>query len=144
VARYILKYSAASVCPSGAFPARTSTLRPYLAINLLTATKSFACYALIDSGADDCIFPASFAAQLGIDYLTGRHYPFGGVGKKDQDAYFFDVEMDIVGIIRYQLAIGFTTSLEQNGHGLLGQNGFFDRFSLGFHHPRGVFALYTP
>ena len=113
-------------------------------MKLLNGSAALACYALVDSGADECIFPASFAAQLGLNYLSGRHYPFGGVGKKDQEAYFFDVEMDIVGIVKYRQAIGFTASLEQNGHGLLGQNGFFDRFSLGFHHPRGVFAIYTP
>ena len=75
MARYVLKYRAIAVNPNAAFPARLATLRPYVAINLFNGTRSFRSYALIDSGADDCIFPASFAAQLGLNYLNGRLYP---------------------------------------------------------------------
>lgn len=143
MARYVLKYRAIAVNPNAAFPARLATLRPYVAINLFSGTRSFRSYALIDSGADDCIFPASFAAQLGLNYLNGRLYPFGGAGGGNQDAYFFDLEMDIIGISRYPVPIGFSPSIERFGHGVLGQNGFFDHFSLGFHLARGVFSIYT-
>jgi hypothetical protein len=104
----------------------------------------FPCYALIDSGADDCIFPASFGRQLGLDIQTGRHYPFGGAGSVNLDAYFFDIQIAIPGIRRsYNLAVGFTEALEPQGCGLLGQNGFFDRFSVRFNHSRGIITINT-
>lgn len=143
MARYVLKYRAIVVAPNAAFPARRTTQRPYVAIDLFNGTRSFRSYALIDSGADDCIFPASFARQLGLNYLAGRHYPFGGAGDGNQDAYFFDLELDIIDISRYAVPIGFSPSVEKFGHGVLGQNGFFDRFSLSFHLARGVFSIYT-
>jgi hypothetical protein len=143
VARREFRYSSASVNPTDAFPARRTTLRPYLALNLLNGSRLFSCYGLIDSGADDCIFPASFARQLGFELLSGRRYPFGGVGSQGQEAYFFEIEMEIVNIGRRMVSVGFTTSLDQRGHGLLGQNGFFDRFSVRFDHKKGTFTVYS-
>ena len=125
------------------FPQRTSTLRPYLALNLINSFHSVRCYALIDSGADDSVFPASFAKQLGLDFAQGRHYPFGGAADGNQDAYFFDLDVEVVGITRYSASVGFSAALEKWGHGLLGQNGFFDRFPLEFDLPSGIFALHT-
>jgi hypothetical protein len=109
---------------------------------LTRALESFKCYALIDSGADDCVFPASFAKQLGLDIAKGRHYPFGGAADGNQDAYFFDLDIEIVGITTYSASVGFSLALEKWGHGLLGQNGFFDRFPLEFDLSRGIFALH--
>jgi len=105
-------------------------------------TPDLHCYALIDSGADDCIFPASFGRQLGLDIATGRHYPFGGAGSNNLAAYFFDMQLGIPGIRKsYKVAIGFTEALE--GHGLLGQNGFFDRFSVRFNQARGMIIIHV-
>jgi len=39
------------------------------------------------------------------------------------------------------MPIGFTTALENAGIGLLGQNGFFDRFRIGFNLRKGIFTL---
>jgi hypothetical protein len=96
----------------------------------------------VDSGADDCIFPASFGAQLGLDVPVGRHYPFGGAGGGGpQDAYFFDLQIAIQNVAKYHIPIGFTAALEDFGIGLLGQNGFFDRFRVGFNFKKGIFTL---
>jgi hypothetical protein len=144
VPRYVLNYRLHQVIPSDAFPVRKNTPRPYLALNLINNNRAFRCYGLVDSGADDCIFPASFARQLGLDYQAGKHYQFGGAGEGDQSAYFFDLGLEIVGIIKYSIPIGFSPIMDKFGAGVLGQNGFFDHLSLGFHLPRGVFAIYTP
>ncbi|MGH9742738.1 MAG: hypothetical protein ACRD51_10340 [Candidatus Acidiferrum sp.] len=118
-------------------------MRLYLAVSLFNGHASFPCYGLIDSGADDCIFPASFARYLGFELASGKTYRFGGVASLGQEAYFFDLEMVIAGIIPHKLAVGFTTSLDQRGHGLLGQNGFFDRFAIRFDHRKRSFSIYT-
>jgi hypothetical protein len=142
VPRSVFKYTTANVNPTAAFPARRVTLRPYLALNLLTGSRSFSCYALIDSGADDCIFPAMFVQRLGLEFHSGRRYSFGGVGSSGQEAYFLDVDVDIVGVAMHTLSVGFSTSLDGRGHGLLGQNGFFERFSVRFDHKKGTFTIF--
>jgi hypothetical protein len=112
-------------------------------LNLHSGQRSFSCYGLIDSGADDCIFPATFAGQLGFDFRLGRRYPFGGVGSRGHEAYFFDVQMEIIGVGTHTVSTGFTPALDLRGHGLLGQNGFFERFSVRFDHKKGTFIVYS-
>jgi len=142
VANYVLSYSVDPTNPSPAFPNRTTTCRPRLAVTLISGNESFACYALIDSGADDCIFPASFGTVLGLNVRTGRHYTFGGAGGGGvQSAYFFDLQIAIQNVGKYKMPIGFTTALQNAGIGLLGQNGFFDRFRIGFNLRKGIFTL---
>jgi len=143
VARRIFKYSSASVNPTEAFPTRRKTLTPYLALNLVNGPRSFSCYGLVDSGADDCIFPASFGEQLGLELQSGRQYSFGGVGSESQEAYFFEIEMEVVGVGRCTISAGFSRSLDRRGHALLGQNGFFEQFSVRFDHKKAIFTVYS-
>jgi hypothetical protein len=113
-----------------------------MAVALASASAIFPCFALVDSGADDCLFPASYAMKLGLKVLAGRHYTFGGAGSTYlQDAYFFDLEMMIQNLGSYLTPIGFTTALEGHGMGVLGQNGFFDHFRVGFNLRKGIFTL---
>lgn len=141
---YVLNYSGPRATPSAAFPTRKSTPRPYLALNLINGNNTFKCYGLIDYGADDCIFPSSFAPTLGLQHLTGRHYPYGGAGDGKQDAYFFDLQMEIIGVTQLSLPIGFSTAMDRWGHGVLGQNGFFDQVPVSFDLRQGKFCLYLP
>ncbi len=90
------------------------------------------CYAVADSGADDTIFPASFAPRLGFVLTTGRYYEFDGAGSNNQSAWFFDIQISIGTVISYQASVGFTKALEAAGIGLLGQHSFFDRFKVEF------------
>lgn len=116
--------------------------RPHLPVTLVSGDAHFPCFAMVDSGADDCIFPASFGVTLGLNVPTGRHYPFGGAGGGGvQIAYFFDLQLVVHGVGRYQMPIGFTDALEDHGIGLLGQNGFFSRFRVGFNFRKGIFTL---
>lgn len=101
----------------------------------------FPCYAIVDSGADDCVFPASFAPRIGLDYRQGAYYEFGGAGSQNQPAGFFDLALSIGTAIQYQARIGFTPALDGTGMGLLGQHGFFDRFKVQFDLQNGVFYL---
>lgn len=142
--RFALNYSRETAIPSAAFPHRKLTPRPYLALNLIARPKSLRCYALIDSGADDNVFPSSFAEQLGLDVTKGRHYSFSGAGSVGQDAFFFEIDIEILGITRFSSPVGFSPALNKWGHGLLGQNGFFDRFPVEFDLPNGLFALHVP
>jgi hypothetical protein len=101
-------------------------------VTLLNGTRDFSCYAIVDSGADDCMFPGVFAAQIGLELTSGRPYVFSGAGSRGQLAYFFEIEIEIAGALKYQLPIGFTQAMDAARVGLLGQNGFFDRFNVAF------------
>jgi len=78
------------------------------------------------------MFPGLFAAQIGLDLTAGRPYSFSGAGSRGQLAYFFDIEVEIAGVLKYQLPVGFTQAMDASRVGLLGQNGFFDRFTVSF------------
>jgi hypothetical protein len=110
---------------------------------LSRAGRDFGCYAIVDSGADDCIFPSLFAAQLGLELSQGRSYVFSGAGSQGQRAYFFDIEIEIPGVLKYPLSVGFTEAMDASRAGLLGQNGFFDRLNVGFQLRDRTFTLET-
>jgi hypothetical protein len=65
-------------------------------------------------------------------FTSGRPYLFSGAGSRGQLAYFFDLEIEIAGVLKYQLSVGFTQAMDASRVGLLGQNGFFDRFNVSF------------
>jgi len=48
--------------------------RPYLPVTIINpdSNKQIKVYALIDTGADECAFPASFAPLLGHNLLAGQ------------------------------------------------------------------------
>lgn len=118
---------------TAAFPTRTSTPRPILPVKLQSATATWTAGAIVDSGADDCVFPVSFASHLGLDIANNtRTFIFGGAGSKNQTAYFFDLKVTFGDFVSYKLPIGFSSALESVGIGLLGQNGFFENFAVSF------------
>jgi hypothetical protein len=103
-----------------------------LRVTLIHGGRDFSCYAIVDSGADDGMFPSAFAAQIGLELATGQPYLFSGAESRGQIAYFFDIELEIAGVQKYHLPVGFTQAMDTSRVGLLGQNGFFDRFDVFF------------
>jgi hypothetical protein len=89
------------------------------------------------------MFPSVFATQIGLDFTSGRPYLFSGAGSRGQLAYFFDLEIEIAGVLKYQLPVGFTQAMDASRVGLLGQNGFFDRFDVSFQLRDRKFILET-
>lgn len=105
--------------------------------------REFHCYAIVDSGADDCLFPAVFAAQIGLRLSKGRPYTFSGAGSHRQVAYFFEIGLEIIEVLNARLSIGFTEALNASRIGLLGQNGFFDRVDVTFRLRERTFIIET-
>lgn len=132
MAKFSANYSLVPIKSSEAFPKRTSTYRPYLNVTLIHGERTFRCHATADSGADDCVFPSIFASCIGLNLTAGRPYLFSGAGSQDQVAYFFDIEIEIGGGPRYHLPVGFAQTMAISRVGVLGQNGFFDRFDVHF------------
>jgi hypothetical protein len=83
-------------------------------------------------------------SEHSLDWMSrpADNDPFGGAGGGGQQvAYFFDLQLVIPGINRYRVPLGFTTALDRQGIGLLGQNGFFDRFQVAFDLRNRIFVL---
>ena len=102
---------------------------PILIRNLRTK-QSIGYEALVDSGSDHCIFSSEIAEIIGIDFATGERDDIGGVvADQKRPIYFHDVEISVGGNV-HPIRAAFMPDLSTSGHGLLGQEGFFDLFSF--------------
>jgi hypothetical protein len=138
VAIHTLAYSYFDIPSSEAFPQGRRAPRPVLKLTLINPDNNahqLACYAIIDSGADHCVFPRSFMEPLGFDPHACPTEMIAGVGSKNVPTHYTNATLDLQGIVQYQAYIGFTTGLEELGLGLLGQMGSFDRFRVHFRLP---------
>src|SRR5260221_14059390 len=75
-----VSYANFSCPPTPAFPNGHVARRPILQLTIVNGAKQISCYAILDSGADFCTFPLSFAIQLGLDPLQARSQPTAGLG----------------------------------------------------------------
>jgi len=155
---HAIPYSSFQCTPSPAFPSGYVARRPILRLTLIANGRAFNCFADVDSGADKCAFPVSFASQLGLDVLTNpRVSSTSGVGSSQVPIHYWNIRMVIPFLVATQPGtpptvimlpidadIGFTTGLEAQGMGLLGQDGFFDRTKVLFDRAQGVFHIETP
>jgi hypothetical protein len=134
--------------PDAAFLTRKSIKRPILAVVLEKNGKSIAALAIVDSGADSCIFPASLASALGITIPNQNVYVFSGTAEEPQLAYFETVRATIWNRdnkdqpFQFDLYAGFCETLEHVGLGLLGQEGLFSSHQVQFHHAQNYFDIF--
>lgn len=128
-----MKFSYRRLQLSGESPIFGPTLlKPIIPITLEFGERSLRYPALIDSGADFCIFEAQLGAYLGLDVESGQPEYFGGVQERGGAvAYFHNVSL-IVGGQRHDVRIGFSPDVAQYGYGILGQIGFFSFFVVKF------------
>lgn len=98
-------------------------------------TSSIRYEVLIDSGADGCMLNAEIAEAIGIkDIKGGEPFTFSGVTGKTEVAYNHTVTIKLKDC-SYQTKVGFSDGFSNNGYGIVGQKGFFDRFSITFDYP---------
>ena len=90
-------YAQIQVPPSDPFPSGQVVKRPVAIAYIRTSgsTKGMRCYVCLDSGADHCVFPATFAPILGIDILTLKKHMTGGVGSSANPTYYTDLEINL-------------------------------------------------
>jgi hypothetical protein len=147
-----IPYSDLRVRPDAAFPDRRSLDRPIVALLLTRGEKSVIAYATVDSGADNCVFPASIGLALGIDLPNPRSSLFSGSRDEPQVAYYEEIDVTILPIeseqistdqepLSFSLYAGFCDTLEHVGMGLLGHAGFFSRFEVRFHAAMRYFEI---
>lgn len=87
--------------------------------------------ALLDSGADDCLFPALLGREIGLDVEEGKKQFFSGVGSAGNISYFHKVKIAFKLSeypFEFECYAGFSTAMDLVKFGLLGRYGFFDLF----------------
>ncbi|HXT61909.1 MAG TPA: hypothetical protein VN696_02630 [Pyrinomonadaceae bacterium] len=98
--------------------------------------------ALVDSGANACIFPESVGTLLGIDVPSGRPHSFYGLANQEAPGFMHRVQLQVTGIpIWVEIEAGFVTG--ENILPLLGQAGFFENFQVVFERYKRQFEINT-
>ncbi len=77
---YVFGNSRFDLQASDPFPNGQSVWRPIVKTELSADRKKLSCLMWLDSGADHCVFPLSFALLLGLDTLEMKTHLTGGVG----------------------------------------------------------------
>ena len=140
-----LPYFPFQIAPNPAFPQGAVAWRPMLFCKLSANNKGFNCIVEADTGADNTVFPLSFAVALGLDPLSMPKNTTGGVGSSANVTYWQNIEIELPQLgVTIPIYAGFTSAMEAQGIGLLGQKGFFDRFNVSFHHKIKIFQVEIP
>jgi hypothetical protein len=143
-----LSFTHLRLSPTEAYPHRQTLGYPLLPVELRHGRHHARVMGLIDSGADDCIFPSALGRLLGLTVETGKKQPFMGAGALSNLAYFHRVKLSFtLDDTTFQSAayVGFSTAMDIPKIGLLGRIGFFDRFQQVSFHPKEEFVeLVTP
>ena len=116
--------------PTEVFPDRKVVLKPFIQIQLWNKekTKNSRAWALIDSGADDCIFNAKLGEMIGLNIMDAPKGKYRGIGKGFITAFFHNIFIEVGGWKRPCYA-GFSYEIPMS---FLGQKGFFDLYRIEF------------
>jgi hypothetical protein len=104
--------------------------RPFVKLVLRNGGREEACSALVDSGADYCLFPTRLIENLELspaDVLR-RSETEGYGSEQGSKTQFWNLAISIEEKISFTAAVGFSESQNQREWGVLGRNGFFDQF----------------
>ena len=116
-------------------------LKPIIPVKISHNGKSARYAALIDSGADFCIFDAHIGEYLGIDIESGDKEIFGGIQEAPSSVAYFHKIILTVGDWEYKTVVGFSYEIARHGYGILGQHGFFNLFEIIFDYSGGEIKL---
>ena len=135
MAQITYSYRTVQVPASAPFP-QGQTLHKPMTIATLTAASGerLRCLVLLDTGADSCVFPLAMAIALKIDVLSLPKNITGGVGSNSNVTYYDNLSIDLDNGVVFSAYVGFTEGMDPHGIGLLGQEGFFDRYDVTFSH----------
>ena len=112
---------------------------PLLTVRLFRGNSYNDVRCLMDSGADDCLFHASVARNLGINVTSGEPKDYIGIGGQAHEGYLHTVDLQIFGFNeRVKIEAGFSEYVKIS---LLGQSGFFENYEVTFRGYRKSFEI---
>lgn len=112
--------------------------RPIIPIRLHYRKTFVLMEAIIDSGADWCIFDAGLMEILKLP--LGRQTKFLSVSP--EPLYGFKSKINLVVAEKdFNTEVIFSSELGRHSYGILGQKGFFDNFKVCFDKPKHQIAI---
>ncbi len=121
-------------------PRRKWISRPIIPVTLFGPKGSVIIDALIDSGADKCLFNIALGKEIGLDLEKGEKENFSGIEGKQIIAYMHRIQLQIAGIDeKIELTAGFTDV--RGVFAILGQEGFFDTFRIKFERDHNIIEI---
>lgn len=105
-------------------------LRPVIQIEIHHNNLEIPYEVLVDSGADVCIFDSGLADIVGIDLVKGTKKQIVGATGFPEEMYIHTVHI-VVDNLKFKIEAGFM-NIHANSYGIVGQNGFFDKFKVSF------------
>ena len=128
--------------PNPAFPDRKHGKRPVIPIEVKYKEKAIKYLALIDSGADFCIFHAEIGEIIGVNVKKGPKLEYYGITGEKEEAFFHNISINIGGWDR-KCYCGFSYQSNKNKmpYGILGQKGFFDLFRVSMDYEKNQIEL---
>ena len=138
--RFKLDYRKFPADPTEPFPRRNSVVRPVIPVALINGSNRLRVYALIDSGADYCIFHAEIGEQIGLQIDSGKSLTFSGISSAGQTAYFHNIKLEVGGH-QIDCYAGFSRDIQNLPYGILGQVGFFNIFKVSFDYQKEKIEL---
>lgn len=113
--------------------------RPYLPVTIINpaTNKQVKVFALVDTGADECAFPASFAPLLGHDLQAGQQKKIS-TGNGLTIAYGHTTRIKVEGFTSQDVLVDFMPNLAIP---LLGVKSFLSNFILTVDYPSKSFSL---
>ncbi len=106
--------------------------RPIIPVTLKHNKKEFKYVALLDSGADFNIFHSELTAVLDIDLTKLPKSTFGGINKGMRGVMQMTVVEIGVDDYTFNAPVYFSSDISPDGYGIVGQQGFFDKFKILF------------
>lgn len=113
--------------------------RPMVDVEIFGLNTSIKTIALLDSGADYCLFNLEFAKAIGIDMDKCQKGQTMGVEGGSKDVYLTNIEIKIEHLEKIKIPVGFIDSHSVTG--LLGQIGFFDKNRIKFERDHDTFEI---
>ena len=142
MAKQVYPYSLFPIAASEPYPRGTTAHRPIVFANVTASNGRCAETAvLLDSGADNCLFPLGLAVYLQLDVESMPREFTGGVGSESNVTYYDHLRIDLGKGIEFSAYVGFTEGMDAMAIGLLGQAGFFDRYNVEFRNAEGIFTV---
>lgn len=104
--------------------------RPRIEVRLTYSDRFVTLLALVDSGADDCLFPLEVAQYLRLPLKRDAVHRYGGIGPGSITALFGTVNLEVGKWTLRDFHAGFSDA--PSVVPILGQNGFFTKFEITF------------
>lgn len=112
-------------------PGQKWVKRPLIPVKLIGPKNVWQGDALVDSGADRSLFSLEIGKFLGLDFSHSKGELFGGIGQDKVLVYTREIYLEVLDLEKkIKISAGFMS--HANIAAILGQEGFFDNFSVKF------------